>query len=117
MANSAKTTKEERVWNDPLPVDQKVPIAVSNNQLLMAQAAFLQDNPGYIYTYLQEMRLNNQRASGYMIGLLFICIGVMLYFIPSLDPELTIPDIVTSFLLCGVCMFIVATLMAMVKKE
>ena len=116
MANSAKVEKKERIWDDPLPADQKIPIAISSKHLIEQQTVFLQDNPEYIYRYLQDMRWNNQRATGYTLGLIFICVGVMLYFIPLLSPEMTTDDITISFLLGGVGMFIISTVMVKVQQ-
>jgi hypothetical protein len=116
MANSAKVEKEERIWDDPMPVDQKIPVALSSKHLIEQQTVFLQDNPEYIYRYLQDMRWNNQRATGYTFGLLFICIGVMIHFMPLLLPEMTNDDLIVSFLLGGVGMFIIATVMAKVQQ-
>jgi len=117
MANSAKPVKQERVWDDPLPVNENVPIPTSssNETLLVNQAMFLQQNPDYIYTYLKDMHHNNQRVTTYAGGFMFVCVGVVVYFIPYLSPEMTAVEMANMFLLVGVCLFIIGTIMAKVK--
>ncbi len=117
MANSAKPIKEERVWDDPLPIDVKIPVAASssNETLLVNQAMFLQQNPDYIYTYLKDMHYNNKRVTAYTVGFMLMCVGVTTYSIPYVLPDMTALEQSNVFLLTGVIMIVLATIISKVK--
>jgi hypothetical protein len=116
MANSSKQERDERVWDDPIISENKIPFAGSSKHLLESQTKFLQENPESIYRYLKEMHINNQKVRGYSIGFMFICTAVAITLLPLLFTEITNQDITSTLMLVGIGMFIISAFMARLQQ-